>query len=203
MNSCNYETLLGLLHLTFQRGTTLLPLNSTLVSIVPLFIYITIDYLQKTYLKTASLISKSCLASTLLSTNPTPYERQVAAFTFGRYLGLAFQLVDDMLDFTSSSTLFGKGVEVDLKLGLATAPVLYASLEYPQLDALIKRRFSHQGDVEAAREWVDKSQGVRLTRDLARVYCTAAVRELEMNFAPSEHRDVLVQLTNSLLERNK
>lgn len=48
------------------------------------------------------------------------------AFQYGRNLGLAFQLVDDLLDFVSSSQTMGKPTAADLKLGLATAPVLFA-----------------------------------------------------------------------------
>lgn len=48
------------------------------------------------------------------------------AFQYGRNLGLAFQLVDDLLDFVSSSEAMGKPAAADLKLGLATAPVLFA-----------------------------------------------------------------------------
>lgn len=48
------------------------------------------------------------------------------AFQYGRNIGLAFQLVDDLLDFISSTDTMGKPTATDLKLGLATAPVLFA-----------------------------------------------------------------------------
>ena len=48
------------------------------------------------------------------------------AFQYGRNVGLAFQLVDDLLDFVSSADTMGKPTAADLKLGLATAPVLFA-----------------------------------------------------------------------------
>ena len=48
------------------------------------------------------------------------------SFQYGRNLGLAFQFVDDLLDFESSSEALGKPAAADLKLGLATAPVLFA-----------------------------------------------------------------------------
>lgn len=48
------------------------------------------------------------------------------AYQYGRNIGLAFQLVDDLLDFVSSSDTMGKPTAADLKLGLATAPVLFA-----------------------------------------------------------------------------
>lgn len=82
-------------------------------------------YLEKTYLKTASLIAKSCKACAILG----GCENQVAdiCYTYGRNVGMAFQLVDDMLDFVVSADQLGKPSNADLKLGLATAPVLYAA----------------------------------------------------------------------------
>lgn len=102
-------------------------------------------YLQKTYLKTASLISKSCRAAALLG-NCTP-EIVEAAYSYGRNLGLAFQLVDDMLDYTISATELGKPAGADLELGLATAPLLFAWKQHPELGALVGRKFEREGDV--------------------------------------------------------
>jgi hypothetical protein len=57
-----------------------------------------------------------------------------------------------MLDFTASAAELGKpGGGADLKLGLATAPALYAWDEFPQLGELIERKFSEEGDVEEVR----------------------------------------------------
>ena len=66
------------------------------------------------------------------------------------------QLVDDLLDFTSCEAMMGKPTTADLRLGLATAPVLFAAQEYPDLNPLIMRRFRKPGDVELARKCVEK-----------------------------------------------
>ena len=59
------------------------------------------------------------------------------------------QLIDDMLDFTASAAELGKpGGGADLKLGLATAPALYAWDEFPELGELIERKFERDGDVD-------------------------------------------------------
>ena len=58
------------------------------------------------------------------------------------------QLVDDILDFSSSAALGKPGSGADLRLGIATGPVLYAAEEYPELEPLIARGFKHDGDVE-------------------------------------------------------
>ena len=103
-------------------------------------------YLQKTYLKSASLISKSCRAAAILGEcTPSVVE---AAYAYGRNLGLAFQLVDDMLDYTISGTELGKPAGADLELGLATAPLLFAWRSRPELGKLVGRKFAVEGDVQ-------------------------------------------------------
>lgn len=102
-------------------------------------------YLQKTYLKTASLISKSSRAAALLG--GADAATVDAAYSYGRNLGLAFQLVDDMLDYTRSGKDLGKPAGADLELGLATAPLLFAWKQTPELGALVGRKFEQEGDV--------------------------------------------------------
>jgi hexaprenyl-diphosphate synthase len=106
-------------------------------------------YLQKTYLKSASLISKSCRAAALLGqSSPAVVD---AAYQYGKNLGLAFQLVDDMLDYTVSEKELGKPAGADLELGLATAPLLFAWESSPELGELVGRKFSVEGDVSKVR----------------------------------------------------
>lgn len=106
-------------------------------------------YLQKTYLKSASLISKSCRAAALLGQSAP--EVVEAAYAYGKNLGLAFQLVDDMLDYTISGAELGKPAGADLELGLATAPLLFAWKENKELGAMVGRKFGREGDVEMVR----------------------------------------------------
>lgn len=103
-------------------------------------------YMQKTYLKSASLISKSCRAAALLGRHPA--EVVEAAYQYGKNLGLAFQLVDDMLDYTVSGQELGKPAGADLELGLATAPLLFAWKTNQELGTLVGRKFAEEGDVE-------------------------------------------------------
>ncbi|KAJ8983749.1 hypothetical protein NQ317_017852 [Molorchus minor] len=81
-------------------------------------------YLTKTYRKTASLFANSLKAVGLL----IGADEGIIdiSYQYGRNLGLGFQLVDDLLDFVSSAEAMGKPTAADLKLGLATAPVLFA-----------------------------------------------------------------------------
>lgn len=157
-------------------------------------------YLHKTYLKTASLMSKLSRAAAVLSGAQDDIVDN--CYEYGRNLGLCFQVVDDMLDYTSSDAAIGKPSQADLKLGLATAPILYAWREEPHLGELIARKFSEPGDVEVARRAVQKYDGVEKTRAMAQDYCTAALGNLR-RLPESDARSALEFLTNSVLTRTK
>merc|ERR1711915_189855 len=119
-------------------------------------------YLSKSFNKTASLMAYSCRANAVIAGVDKPLVE--AAFQYGRNIGIAFQLVDDLLDFISTDEALGKPAAADLNLGLATAPVLFALDQHPDLAALIMRRFSKSGDVAAALECVRSSDGVEQTK---------------------------------------
>ncbi|KAI4151446.1 MAG: hypothetical protein L6R39_002044 [Caloplaca ligustica] len=157
-------------------------------------------YLQKTYLKSASLISKSCRAAALLSQN-TP-EVVEAAYSYGKNLGLAFQLVDDMLDYTISGAELGKPAGADLELGLATAPLLFAWKDNRELGVLVGRKFSAQGDVETARALVARSTGVEQTRALAQEYADKAVHAIS-GFPDCEAKQGLIEMCTKTMKRRK
>ncbi|KAK3346826.1 isoprenoid synthase domain-containing protein [Lasiosphaeria hispida] len=157
-------------------------------------------YLQKTYLKTASLISKSCRAAALLGGADAPTVE--AAYVYGKNLGLAFQLVDDMLDYTRSERELGKPAGADLELGLATAPLLFAWKTMPELGALVGRKFEGEGDVARARDLVMQSDGIEQTRALAQEYVERAIAAISP-FPDSEAKDGLIEMAVKTLKRNK
>ncbi|KAK2757963.1 coq1 putative hexaprenyl diphosphate synthase [Arachnomyces sp. PD_36] len=157
-------------------------------------------YLQKTYLKSASLISKSCRSAALLGENTT--ETVEAAYLYGRNLGLAFQLVDDMLDYTISGEELGKPAGADLELGLATAPLLFAWKENPELGALVGRKFGREGDVQRARQIVSQSSGLEQTRALAQEYTDKAISAISI-FPESEAKTGLIEMCENVLKRRK
>jgi decaprenyl-diphosphate synthase subunit 1 len=82
-------------------------------------------YIGKTFNKTASLMAYSCKGVAILGGSDESLAEM--AFQYGRHVGIAFQLIDDLLDFVSSTATMGKPTAADLQLGLATAPVLFAA----------------------------------------------------------------------------
>ncbi|KAB1253882.1 Decaprenyl-diphosphate synthase subunit 1 [Camelus dromedarius] len=181
-------------------------------------------YLEKTFKKTASLIANSCKAvCPPLLDPPPPYVSVLGcpdpvvhdiAYQYGKNVGIAFQLIDDVLDFTSCSDQMGKPTSADLKLGLATGPVLFACQQFPEMNAMIMRRFSLPGDVDRARQYVlqvrlflkeerqEQSDGVQQTTYLAQRYSHEAVREIS-KLRPSPEREALIQLSEIVLTRDK
>ena len=115
------------------------------------------SYLRKSYYKTASLICYACRSTALLGGHAYDSTVATACEEYGFHLGLAYQIQDDILDFTSAATVLGKPALADMDLGLSTAPILYAAQEFPHLRKLIMRRFKEKGDKQAALEALFKS----------------------------------------------
>ncbi|TIA70242.1 hypothetical protein E3P92_03236 [Wallemia ichthyophaga] len=166
-------------------------------------------YLAKTYLKTASLISHSaraavCLGGVGVNENWAQGEYlKDAAYDYGRNLGMAFQLVDDLLDYTPSADLGKPGEGADMQLGLATAPALFAWRELgDEMGTMIKRKFKHPGDVQKAKALVAKSNGMPKTAELAASYIDKAKSALH-RLPKSDARDGLEALCLKVLDRVK
>lgn len=90
------------------------------------------------------------------------------------------QFVDDVMDFTSTASMMGKPSLNDLRGGIATAPVLYAAEDHPELSPMILRRFSNDGDVDRAAQLVLHSNGIPKTRNLAQQHATAAAEAVSI-----------------------
>lgn len=155
-------------------------------------------YLEKTYYKTASLMANSAKASGLLSETSEAVAEKL--YAYGRYLGLAFQIVDDILDFTTPTEILGKPAGSDLISGNLTAPVLYAMEEKPYLEVLIEREFSQAGDIEQAIALVRESNGIQRSRELAANHAKLAVQHLDC-LKPSDATQALIDLADYALSR--
>ncbi|KAI4365216.1 hypothetical protein MLD38_021222 [Melastoma candidum] len=119
-------------------------------------------YMQKTYYKTASLFSNSCKAIAVLADHTN--DVSMLAYDYGKNLGLSFQLMDDVLDFTGTSESLGKDPLSDLRNGIVTAPVLFAIEEYPQLREVVERGFNDPSAVDLALSTLGRAAGYRRQR---------------------------------------
>ncbi|XP_034213943.1 solanesyl diphosphate synthase 3, chloroplastic/mitochondrial isoform X2 [Prunus dulcis] len=163
-------------------------------------------YIQKTYFKTASLISNSCKAIAILAGHTA--EVAMLAFEYGKNLGLAFQLIDDVLDFMGTSASLGKGSLSDIRHGIITAPILFAMEEFPQLRAVVEQGFDNPANVELALDYLGRSHGIHRTRELATKHANLAASAIE-SLPESEDEDVrrsrraLLDLTHIVITRTK
>jgi all-trans-nonaprenyl-diphosphate synthase len=155
-------------------------------------------YLEKSYYKTASLIANSAKSVGVLSGLSAADTENL--YGYGRHLGLAFQIVDDILDFTGSTEVLGKPAGSDLKSGNLTAPVLYALESNGYLGKLIDREFAEEGDWEQAFDLIMASDGIERSRALALHHADQATLCLAM-LPDSEARQALLDLVNYVLRR--
>jgi all-trans-nonaprenyl-diphosphate synthase len=155
-------------------------------------------YLEKSYWKTASLMANSSRAVGVLSgVDATQLQ---ALHDFGRLLGLAFQVVDDILDFIGDDDQLGKPAASDLASGTLTAPVIYAMASQPALAGLIEREFRDPGDLDQALALVHQSDGIARSRALAEGFAREAGECLA--FLPtSPARQALLRLPDFVLAR--
>ncbi|MGL5081834.1 MAG: solanesyl diphosphate synthase [Microcoleaceae cyanobacterium] len=156
------------------------------------------SYLEKSYFKAASLIANSARAAGVLSEVSSDLAEDL--YQYGRNIGLAFQVMDDILDFTGSTKILGKPAASDLKSGNLTAPVLYALEEEPHLESLIERELAQEGDLEQAISLIMNSSGIQRSRDLAAHHAQIAVDSLG-KVPASEERQTLVELSDYVLSR--
>ncbi|KDP37498.1 hypothetical protein JCGZ_05937 [Jatropha curcas] len=163
-------------------------------------------YMQKTYYKTASLISNSCKAIALLAGQTA--EAAMLAFEYGKNLGLAFQLIDDVLDFTGTSASLGKGSLSDIRHGIVTAPILFAMEEFPELRTVVQQGFDKPENVDITLEYLRKSRGIQRTRELAAKHAKLAAAAI-VSLPETDDEEVrksrraLVDLTERVITRNK
>lgn len=158
-------------------------------------------YLRKSYFKTASLICSACKSTALLQGYDETDTFTVAAEEYGYHMGMAFQIVDDILDFTGASASLGKPAQADMELGLSTAPILYASEEIEEIQPLIKRRFKEEGDIQKAVQLAQNTDCVERSYNLAEFHAQKAVDALN-RLPVTEARDSLLKLLHIAISRS-
>ncbi len=159
------------------------------------------QYYERIGCKTASLFSTAAESGAVLS--QAPEEAIGALRSYGYELGMAFQVVDDILDFIGDESVMGKPVGSDLVQGTLTLPAMLLLERYPG-DNPVKRIFDRRGnmeDVKLAIEIVRNSSIVDDCYETAREFSARACRALE-KLPEGVIRKSLSGLTEYLLERS-
>ncbi|TKY49277.1 Solanesyl diphosphate synthase 1 [Spatholobus suberectus] len=135
------------------------------------------EYLIKSYYKTASLIAASTKGAAIFSGADSSISEKM--YEYGKNLGLSFQVVDDILDFTQSAEQLGKPAGTDLAKGNLTAPVIFALEKEPKLRDIIESEFSEFGSLDEAINLVKSSGGIERAQELAKEKADLAIQSLQ------------------------
>lgn len=137
------------------------------------------EYIEKSFYKTASLIAASCKGAAILSNSSKDIQNKF--YLYGKHLGLAFQIIDDILDITGSNKSLGKPAGSDLKNGNLTSPLMFTLAENRLLYCLVTREFQNKGDIEQTMNIIKSSNGLRKAKDLAEEHIQAALHAISNN----------------------
>ena len=159
------------------------------------------DILQR---KTAYLFSACCEIGAIVG--GATKEEQIALKDYGMNLGTAFQLADDLLDFTADEEVLGKAAGADLLEGKLTLPLILLVQKIPALKKDLEQ-IMYDGDyAKVPREGLLKAlkahNTLDETRDRAYTYATLAKRNLEV-LSDSEYRNALDDIPSYMIERAK
>lgn len=136
------------------------------------------QYIEKSFYKTASLIAASCKAAAILS--QAILKQQNQCYLYGKHLGLAFQIIDDILDIIGSAKSLGKPGSSDLKNGNFTAPIFFALTESQDLQLIISQEFENTKDVKHAICLIYNSTGLQKAKDLAEEHIQIAIEAAKL-----------------------
>lgn len=157
------------------------------------------QYLQHVQGKTAQLFQLSCYEGAKMG--GASMRVQLIAQRIGYSIGMAFQILDDILDFTATSEELHKPVLEDIKNGNYTLPLIYAMQKAPQeFSLLAKGNDSTNSDIQLIVDLVKKHDGILNAQKLAERYTTKALREIE-KLADIPEKAILLTITNKLLNR--
>jgi geranylgeranyl pyrophosphate synthase len=161
------------------------------------------NYDQRIYAKTASLFEMSARAAAMISSVDHVFVEKMQEF--GRKIGLAFQILDDILDFTGEQESVGKPVGSDLLQGLVTLPTLYYIEKYPNdtnVAILLNGNFASEPNamIELVQS-IRSSECIELALNDARSMVEGAIRILK-DMPAGEERRALEELARYIVDRN-
>lgn len=160
------------------------------------------DYYRRIYSKTASLFETAATSAALIgSSNEQVIE---AIRRYGYEIGMAFQIIDDILDFTGEQTMMGKPVGSDLRQGLLTLPALYYIEDHGD-DPIVKILLEGdcQNNLEAQNNLVEairKSPAIQQSHREAQQFVERGLHELHKQ-TPGALRQALEELANYIVQR--
>lgn len=158
------------------------------------------QYLKRISAKTAELFSLSFYTGAIETKCNKLIIRTLSSI--GHDIGMAFQIIDDILDYTGSENVVGKTIFNDIKQGIFTLPLIYA-LEKPKrelIETLSKKEYSDE-DVQNIIKITEENGGVMMARNLAKRYTKKAFKKIA-TLPDIESKKILYKITYELLERN-
>ncbi len=163
------------------------------------------DYFDLIGRKTAALFGASARVPAMLV--GAPEEEQRALFEYGYNLGISFQLVDDMLDFTSSAETLGKPVLADLKDGKLTLPLILVmphatNVEREKVETVAKERSFASVSQDEILDIVERYEGLEQTREIARAYAHGC-REVLGGYREGPARNALEFAVEFVVRRDR
>lgn len=162
------------------------------------------DYMELVHRKTASLFSTCARLGAMVSHAGELTETRLGEFAWN--LGMAFQLVDDILDFTSNEATLGKPVGSDLREGKLTLPVIYAmeraSAQERQLIETVVRDGGYQRvSLAEVIDLIERHGGLQRARERAQAFADKA-REAILQFPESPFQKALQHVTEIVTQRD-
>jgi octaprenyl-diphosphate synthase len=160
-------------------------------------------YFELTYRKTACLFSVCLRLGAVLAGRSEEEERLLGAY--GHNFGLSFQLIDDLLDFTSSEEILGKPIGNDLREGKVTLPLIYLLQRCGREEAQKVRSVLEDGGFNSAGfseilDLIDRYNTLQAARKKAQEFAQKAKRCLE-TFPDTPYKDALRSLPDFMLDR--
>lgn len=162
------------------------------------------DYMELVDRKTASLFSACSRLGAVVAGADEIVERRLA--DFGWNLGIAFQLIDDVLDFTARETVLGKPVGSDLREGKVTLPIIYAledagREERRLVETVLTDRNYDRVSFRKIRDAVERQNGIERARERAHFFADKARANIA-EFPDSAYQRALLAVTDLVTERD-
>ena len=156
------------------------------------------EYLKRIEGKTAQLFMVSCYMGAKLG----QMDDALRAKKIGQQIGMAFQILDDILDYQVTPQEFGKPVLEDVAQGVYTAPLIYAMEKESQkiIPLLEKKQAISEQERVLLRKLVHDSGGLQKAQQLAQQYTKQALSQID-RLPESDRKETITQLTKQLLER--